>query len=139
MSWASLAVWTSCWGKLIGEGIVASGGSLSKGLRSMANGQGVIRGHLITLHRFLLTFWRDFRKGKGFSRRGGGHLLVDLFSKPNRGSEPTVQQDFKTDGLFTVEYPDERLPVYERFRVLPMLVYDTEDGNVRCTSCNICA
>jgi len=105
----------------------------------MANGQGVIRGHLVTLRRFLLTFWRDFREGKGFSRRGGGHLLVDLFSKPNRGSEPTVQQDFKTDGLFTVEYPDERLPVYERFRVLPMLVYDTEDGNVRCTSCNICA
>ncbi len=42
-------------------------------------------------------------------------------------------------GLFTVEYPDERLPVYERFRVLPVLIYDTEDGNVRCTSCNICA
>ena len=33
----------------------------------------------------------------------------------------------------------ERLPVYERFRVLPVLIYDTEDGNVRCTSCNICA
>ena len=56
-----------------------------------------------------------------------------------RGKEPTILQDFKTDGLFTVEYPDERLPVYERFRVLPVLIYDTEDGNVRCTSCNICA
>ena len=105
----------------------------------MAHGQGVIRGHLVTLRRFLLTFWRDIRAGKGFSRRGGGHLLVDLFRKPARGSEPTVQQDFQTQGLFTVEYPDERLPVYERFRVLPMLVYDNEDGNVRCTSCNICA
>ena len=29
--------------------------------------------------------------------------------------------------------------MYERFRVLPVLIYDTEDGNVRCTSCNICA
>ena len=105
----------------------------------MANGLGVIRGHVITMRRFLLTFWRDIRLGKGLSRRGGGHLLVDLFRKPARGDEPRVQQDFKTDGLFTVEYPDERLPVYERFRVLPMLVYDTEDGNVRCTSCNICA
>ena len=45
----------------------------------------------------------------------------------------------KTEGLFTVEYPDERLPVYERFRVLPVLIYDADDGNVRCTSCNICA
>ncbi len=44
-----------------------------------------------------------------------------------------------TEGLFTVEYPDERLPVYERFRVLPVLIYDEEDGNVRCTSCTICA
>ncbi len=50
-----------------------------------------------------------------------------------------VLQDDATEGLFTVEYPDERLPVYERFRVLPMLVYDDADGNVRCTSCNICA
>ncbi|MEJ7636711.1 MAG: 4Fe-4S binding protein, partial [Singulisphaera sp.] len=48
-------------------------------------------------------------------------------------------QDSKTEGLFTVEYPDERLPVYERFRVLPVLIYDADDGNVRCTSCNICA
>ena len=72
-------------------------------------------------------------------RRGGGTFLVDLFRSPDRGKEPTVTQDFKTDGLFTVEYPDERLPVYERFRVLPVLIYDTEDGNVRCTSCNICA
>ena len=46
-------------------------------------------------------------------------------------------QDHTTAGVFTVEYPDERLPVYERFRVLPVLIYDTEDGNVRCTSCNI--
>ncbi|QEH33417.1 NADH-quinone oxidoreductase subunit I [Aquisphaera giovannonii] len=105
----------------------------------MGMGTGVIRGHAITLRRFLLTFWRDARQGRGLKRRGGGHGLLDFFRKPERGSEPTITQDFRTDGLFTVEYPDERLPVYERFRVLPVLVYDTEDGNVRCTSCNICA
>src|SRR6516165_2394300 len=105
----------------------------------MGIGTGVIRGHLITLRRFLLTFWRDIRAGQGLKRRGGGPLLVDLFRTPERGKEPTVVQDSKTFGLFTVEYPDERLPVYERFRVLHVLIYDTEDGNVRCTSCNICA
>ena len=106
----------------------------------MSIGAGVIRGHFITLRRFALTFWRDIRAGNGLKRRGGGTFFIDLFRTPGRGDEPTVQQDFKTDGLFTVEYPDERLPVYERFRVLPVLIYDdTEDGNVRCTSCNICA
>lgn len=106
----------------------------------MRYGLGLLIGHGVTLRRFLLTFWRDLRNGSGFRRRGGGHMLIDLWGRPaSRGDEPTVLQDAKTDGLFTVEYPDERLPVYERFRVLPMLVYDTEDGNVRCTSCNICA
>jgi NADH-quinone oxidoreductase subunit I len=105
----------------------------------MGLGTGVIRGHLVTLRRFLLTFWRDIQAGQGLKRRGGGPLFIDLFRSPGRGQEPTVRQDYKTSGLFTVEYPDERLPVYERFRVLPVLIYDTEDGNVRCTSCNICA
>jgi NADH-quinone oxidoreductase subunit I len=106
----------------------------------MGSGYGIVIGHLVTLRRFLLTFWRDVRAGKGFHRRGGGHQFVDLWPhKRSRGEEPTVVQDSKTEGLFTVEYPDERLPLYERFRVLPVLVYDDEDGNVRCTSCNICA
>lgn len=106
----------------------------------MGSGYGIITGHLVTLRRFLLTFWSDIRAGKGFRRRGGGHQVVDLWPhRAERGHEPTVRQDAKTQGLFTVEYPDERLPVYERFRVLPVLIYDDEDGNVRCTSCNICA
>ncbi len=107
----------------------------------MSFGAGLVTGHLVTLRRFLLTFWRDIRNGTGFSRRGGGHQIFDLWrwNKSERGKEPVIQQNATTDGLFTVEYPDERLPVYERFRVLPMLVYDDDDGNVRCTSCNICA
>jgi len=105
----------------------------------MSIGAGIFRGHLITLRRFLLTFWRDIAAGNALKRRGGGTLLVDLFARPDAAKSPRWRQDYKTDGLFTVEYPDERLPVYERFRVLPVLIYDTEDGNVRCTSCNICA
>lgn len=104
-------------------------------------GQNIFIGHWVTLRRFLLTFWRDLVTGKALHRRGGGHQILDLWwgKKKNRADVPTVLQDDKTDGLFTVEYPDERLPVYERFRVLPVLVYDDEDGNVRCTCCNICA
>jgi NADH-quinone oxidoreductase subunit I len=104
----------------------------------MGYGQGIVVGHLVTLRRFLRTFFVG--DGATLRRRGGGHFLVDLWFGPKRrGTQPTVAQDDKTEGLFTVEYPDERLPVRERFRVLPVLVYDDEDGNVRCTSCNICA
>lgn len=104
----------------------------------MSYGKGLIVGHLVTMRRFLRTFFVG--AGRTIRRRGGGHMLVDLWpGKPDAGHAPTVLQDGKTEGLFTVEYPDERLPLYERYRVLPMLVYDNEDGNVRCTSCNICA
>jgi NADH-quinone oxidoreductase subunit I len=103
----------------------------------MSLGKGLIIGHWVTLRRFLRTFFVGL--GATVRRRGGGDLLVDLWRTPKRDERPTVRQDATTEGLFTVEYPDERLPVYERFRVLPMLIYDTEDGNVRCTSCNICA
>jgi NADH-quinone oxidoreductase subunit I len=104
----------------------------------MGYGQGIIVGHLVTLRRFVRTFFVG--AGATLRRRGGGHQLLDLwFGSKRRGTQPTITQDDKTEGLFTVEYPDERLPVHERFRVLPVLVYDDEDGNVRCTSCNICA
>lgn len=103
----------------------------------MSFGKGLIIGHLVTLRRFFRTFLVG--DGRTLKRRGGGHLLVDLFRKPKAGQEPVVDQNAQTEGLFTVEYPDERLPSRERFRVLPMLVYDEADGNVRCTSCNICA
>jgi NADH-quinone oxidoreductase subunit I len=104
----------------------------------MSFGKGLIIGHWVTLRRFLRTFLVGH--GRTLKRRGGGHQPFDFwFGKNKRGDEPVVLQDDATEGLFTVEYPDERLPVYERFRVLPMLVYDDADGNVRCTSCNICA
>ena len=31
----------------------------------MSIGAGIFRGHLVTLRRFLLTFWRDIRAGNG--------------------------------------------------------------------------
>ena len=104
----------------------------------MRIGKGLIVGHWVTLRRFLRTFFVG--GGRTIRRRGGGHQRFDLWwGKKPRGQEPVVLQDSTTEGLFTVEYPDERLPTYERFRMLPVLVYDDADGNVRCTSCNICA
>lgn len=104
----------------------------------MSLGRGILVGHYVTLRRFLRSFFVGF--GATLRRRGGGDKLIDLWGRWQVGeARPTVTQDARTEGLFTVEYPDERLPVYERFRVLPVLIYDADDGNVRCTSCNICA
>ena len=45
-------------------------------------------------------------------------------------------------GIFTVQYPEERVPVPEEFRFVPFLVYDLDEGGekkYRCTSCGICS
>jgi NADH-quinone oxidoreductase subunit I len=53
-----------------------------------------------------------------------------------------VRQGPKGQGIFTVQYPEEKLITPEEFRFLPFLLYETkEDGTQedRCTSCGICA
>ena len=45
-------------------------------------------------------------------------------------------------GIFTVQFPEEKLPVPEEFRYVPFLVYDEGEADkkeIRCTSCGICA
>ncbi len=95
---------------------------------------------------------------KNFGKRFGvmsslgvtmGHFfqtyIVDLVNGKKRyrtaeGIESRRQAD--TEGIFTIQYPEESLPLPEEFRVLPFLVYDEgENGekNLRCTACGICA
>ena len=53
-----------------------------------------------------------------------------------------VRQGSKAQGIFTVQYPEEKLTAPEEFRYIPFLLYDVkEDGthDDRCTSCGICA
>jgi NADH-quinone oxidoreductase subunit I len=44
-------------------------------------------------------------------------------------------------GVFTVQYPEEKLPIPEEFRYIPFLIYQEKDGMIeyRCTSCGICS
>lgn len=42
-------------------------------------------------------------------------------------------------GIFTVQYPEEKKEVEERFRNFPFLVYDGTPDNLRCVACDICA
>ena len=63
----------------------------------MSLGKGLVIGHWVTLRRFLRTF--VLGAGRTLKRRGGGHQIFDLwFGNKERGSQPTIQQDAKTEG-----------------------------------------
>jgi NADH-quinone oxidoreductase subunit I len=90
-------------------------------------GKGIIRGMLVTLKHFFNTYWDDL---KWLGRR---------YYKPE-GIEHRSSKN--VEGIFTIQYPEEKLPSPEEFRYIPFLVYDIqEDGThrERCTSCGICA
>jgi len=90
-------------------------------------GLGVLKGLGVTLKHFFGTYVDDLRwwRKRYYTDEGIAHRM----SKDARG-------------VFTVQYPEEKLPVPEEFRYIPFLIYETkEDGSKehRCTSCGICA
>jgi NADH-quinone oxidoreductase subunit I len=93
----------------------------------MMDGKGLLRGMGVTLKRFIDTYIDDIKwLGKRYYTEEG----------------VARRMSHETRGIFTIQYPEEKLPVPEEFRYIPFLVYDEGvDGerNVRCTSCGICA
>ncbi|RME70040.1 MAG: 4Fe-4S dicluster domain-containing protein [Chloroflexi bacterium] len=100
-------------------------------------GLGVAKGLGITLKHFIETFVDDL---KYFPKSLGN---PEAFAR---------RQGPSGRGLFTVEYPEVKLPPKENFRFLPFLItdfdvpkdspeYDPEKAReqIRCTSCGICA
>ena len=88
------------------------------------SGSGVIKGMLVTGKHFLDTYIEDIR-----------YL-------GRRSESLATRQGVNAKGVFTVQYPEERLPVPEEFRFIPFLIYEEgPDGQKldRCTSCGICA
>ncbi len=89
-------------------------------------GKGIVKGLMVTLKRFFETYADDIKHGK---KRYYTEEGVAYRSSP------------ETRGLFTVQYPEEKLTTPEEFRFIPFLVYDEKEGGeqqVRCTSCGIC-
>ncbi len=90
-------------------------------------GKGILNGLSVTLKHFFDTYVDDIQ------------WLGRRYFKPE-GIAHRSSKD--TKGIFTVQYPEEKLPVPEEFRYVPFLVYDEkpEGGKeIRCTSCGICA
>jgi NADH-quinone oxidoreductase subunit I len=93
------------------------------------NGTGLLKGLSVTFKHFITTYIADLQFA------GKKYLGQAQFEK---------RQGLQAEGIFTVEYPDEKLAVPERFRFVPFLVTEDEDhperpGHDWCTSCGICA
>ena len=90
-------------------------------------GIGLIKGLGVTLKHFVETYVDDLRW------LGRGRYYNEDALKIRQGTDAR--------GVFTVQYPEEKLSVPEEFRYIPFLVYDENaDGTRkdRCTSCGIC-
>jgi NADH-quinone oxidoreductase subunit I len=91
-------------------------------------GIGIIKGFGVTLRHFFQSFADDLQ---WFGRRNG----IEAFQ---------TKQSLKGKGVYTVQYPEEKIAVPERFRFIPFLVtYNNDDpeypGKDWCTTCGICA
>lgn len=93
-------------------------------------GEGFFKGMMLTFRHFINSYIDDFKYGlKRYSHD------VDNFE---------VRQGTQAEGVFTVQYPDEKLAAPERFRFVPFLVVQDWDDELNpgkdwCTSCGICA
>jgi NADH-quinone oxidoreductase subunit I len=91
------------------------------------DGSGILKGLGVTFKRIVETYLDDIKWGKKRYHTEEG--IAHRMSKDARG-------------IFTVQYPEEKLPLPEEFRFVPFLVYDFDkEGKkkYRCTSCGICA
>ena len=90
-------------------------------------GIGILKGLGVTLKHFIETYVDDIRwLGKRYYNE----------------EALSVRQGPQARGVFTVQYPEEKLVTPEEFRFIPFLVYDElPNGEIveRCTSCGICA
>jgi NADH-quinone oxidoreductase subunit I len=92
-------------------------------------GSGLLRGLGITLKHFVDTFTDD---AKNVPSRYQDSIRLD--SKRRIIEQPVTQE-----GILTIQYPEEKRLPPERFRYIPMLIWDTEKAEDRCTACGICA
>jgi len=92
-------------------------------------GTGILKGLRVTLKHFVDTFVDDMKYA------GNKYFNQDTFEE---------RQGLSGKGIYTVQYPEEKIAVPERFRFVPFLVVNDYDdpvapGDDWCTSCGICA
>ena len=83
-------------------------------------GWGLLKGLWVTLRHVFETYRQDLAR---FPRR---------YRKEPLTQSPALR------GLFTVQYPEERLRMFERFHGHLVQKRDPETGDYRCTACKAC-
>ena len=96
-------------------------------MKDNMTGKGILQGLGVSLKRFFETYLDDLKWiGRRYQTDEG---IAHRASKDGRG-------------IFTVQYPEEKIPVPEEFRFVPFLVYEEGPNGeqiMRCTSCGICS
>ena len=90
-------------------------------------GFGIIKSLFLALKHFFGTYWDDITYGRKRYKTPEGIA--------HRSSKNAA-------GVFTIQYPEEKLPTPEEFRFIPFLLYEEGPNGEkvdRCTSCGICA
>jgi formate hydrogenlyase subunit 6/NADH:ubiquinone oxidoreductase subunit I len=79
-------------------------------------------------------------RGKPKTRAGRGMLAgLDVVIRHFFGAfSKKIETPADTTGVFTVQYPEERLALPQAFRNFPILLYDDATGHELCTSCFQC-
>jgi len=90
-------------------------------------GKGIWEGLKVTLKHFFMSYVDDIRFGskRYYNEEGIKH-----------------RSSAETEGIFTIQYPEEKLISPEEFRFIPFLLYEegpNGEQQDRCTSCGICA
>ncbi len=86
-------------------------------------GAGILRGLKITARHVIETYLDDVKK------------IPSRYAYDRR----LIKQPLEEEGIFTIQYPEEKRVLPENFRYVPMLLFDAETGEDRCTACGICA
>ena len=90
-------------------------------------GSGFFKTLLVTFKRLMGTFIDDIRWGK---------------KRYNTPEGIRHRMSAEVSGIFTIQYPEEKVPTPEEFRFIPFLVYEegeNDEKKYRCTACGICA
>lgn len=76
---------------------------------------------------------RKLRGGQGLM--GGLGVVINHFTS---AFTKKIENPSQVQGVFTVQYPEERLELPEAYRNFPILLYDDATGQEFCTSCFQC-
>jgi NADH-quinone oxidoreductase subunit I len=92
-------------------------------------GSGLLKGLGITLKHLRDTYLDD---NKAIPSRYEDSLKLD-------DRRRIIEQPIDQEGILTIQYPEEKRLLPERFRYIPMLIWDTQKDEDKCTACGICA